>query len=291
MERNGAAAADGEAATPMDNETLDEVLTLLSVDDCTPEWHLLRGVRITASVASVFAGCSEYGTPWAHAVYKAMAIQGPWAGNKATKHGQAHEATCLAGFERATGNVVCAAPYRSDWLTPWTGGTPDALVVRDCLSARGAPALVEAKCPFYLMYKTPPLAYVFQTHVQMHAYRIPMAYLPAWKGGRITVWRIHYSEHLYAYFMLFAMRYRACLQSGVLPDHYVMHMLPHAAKAFAATGFDEAKRDSIARAHDVEPHALPPGPVIDLICTDLDVGGKAAPTVREARTTLRAATV
>lgn len=284
--QRGKRGALAQEITEVDNETLNKVLELLSVDDRTNDWHLLRGVRITASAASVFAGCSEYGTPWAYALYKAMMPRDVWEGNDATKHGQAYENTCLAGFECVTDNLVCAAPYRTDWLTPWTGGTPDAFVAKDQLSRTRAPAVVEAKCPVYLMYKTPPLGYVFQVQLQMHTYRISVAYLAVWKDGRITVWRIHYSERLYGYFLLFAMRYRMCLQSGVLPDKYVMHMVPHAAKEFAASGFDEAKRESIARAHDLEPHVLPPSPVIDLVCKGVYVGGAAASSVREARATL-----
>lgn len=264
-------------------QTLDVLLEHYGVDDCTEGWHLIREQRITASKVAVVCGCSEYATPWALAAYRMCLSQERGPGNAVTEHGVNHEGTCLIGFERVTGNRLVAAPYRNDWLMRWMGATPDALIPRDALCPLGRPALVEAKCPFYDMYRMPPLAYIFQTQLQMHVYQVAVCYLVAWFEGRLTVWRIHFSRRLYAYFLTFALRYRACVQAGVVPDSAAMQMIPHEARSFAESGFDETKREAIAFRAGIQPHQLPPKPRIELVCRDVRVGGTQAKTMADAR--------
>jgi putative phage-type endonuclease len=256
----GAEEAEDERA---DAPILSNVAVSLS-----PEWFLLRALRITASVFAVICGLSVYCTPWS--LWDKM-MNDPFyqmEGNEACWHGQLHEPDCIRGFEAWSGNSVIECPYRTDERYAWIGATPDGLVLDDVLRPGQGPAILECKCPYYHMYDSPPIQYVLQTYVQMFVYHVPVAYLSAWHpSGRMRIWRVHWNEACWAWCMLRARAFWYCMQEGVRPTPEMIPMVVHPTQQWLLQGEDQ--RWNLAATYGVKPWMLPPAFPIETLLFDL----------------------
>lgn len=150
------------------------------------EWYESRKGRITASRVGAILGLSKYRA--AADVLREMVrehFDAPreFAGNEATRYGEAHEADALAAYEQRFAVMVEPCGLVPHPMHDFLAASPDGLV--------GEHGLVECKAPYLARYTTPSAEYVAQMQLQMECAERDWCDFVIWREGEpIIVERI-----------------------------------------------------------------------------------------------------
>jgi putative phage-type endonuclease len=146
----------------------------------TPEWHLERAGRLTASLFGAALGLSPYLSRqelWRQLTGKSE----QFTGNPATDWGTEHEKDCIHAFEVDTGLLVTPAPFVP--FSDWSGCSPDGYIEGN--------GLIEAKCPFsQRLYEDIPDYYRAQVIGQLAITGRDFCWFCCWTPDGFKKWRV-----------------------------------------------------------------------------------------------------
>lgn len=153
----------------------------------SPEWFAQRVGKITGSRVSSILGMSKFGNRESvlrDMVREYLGLPSEFAGNIATRHGEAHEDEAIAVYERQTGAFVVSVGFVPHPTIEWLGASPDGLVSTD--------GMVEVKCPFKAVYRhiDERPDYYAQIQLQLACTGRAWCDFVVWVDGEITISRV-----------------------------------------------------------------------------------------------------
>ena len=174
----------------------------------TPEWHLQRAGRLTASNFGAVAGVNPYQSrneALQNKLGRRKEIMG--TGAEACAYGTKMEPTARMAYEARTGNICGmqrgCVPH-PDY--PLLAGSPDGLVGND--------GLIEIKCPFYA--KQPhvriPMHYYCQINGLMEIFNRDWCDFVSWSPSGMRIYRCYRDTDLFNYLLPKYMSFIACMQ-------------------------------------------------------------------------------
>lgn len=144
----------------------------------TDEWQAARTGRITGSRVGAILGLSKYRTRddvMREMVRQALGAVPEFAGNEATRYGEAHESDAINAYEQRYGALVMPSGFVVHPEYDWLGASPDGLV--------GDNGMVECKCPYRAKYTAPSDEYIAQMQLQMACTGRAWCDFVIWRSG------------------------------------------------------------------------------------------------------------
>lgn len=174
----------------------------------TPEWHLQRAGRLTASMFGAAAGINPYQSR-NEALQSKLGRRSEMTGNgaEACAWGTKHEPVARMAYEARSGNICGlqrgCVPHPT---YPQLAGSPDGLV--------GNEGVIEIKCPFYS--KEPhvriPMHYYCQINGLMEIFNREWCDFISWTPSSMRIFRCYRDPELFNYLLPKYLSFVVCMQ-------------------------------------------------------------------------------
>lgn len=151
----------------------------------SPEWHLERAGRLTASNFAAAVGINPHTSR--QRLWRILTGRERREVSAAMRWGIDHERDAIRAFEVITGRLVDPAPFVP--YLDWLGASPDGWVDDE--------GLLECKCPLSLPASV-PAHHLCQIQGQLACTGKSVAFYCAWTTEETRIWRVARSQEYWA---------------------------------------------------------------------------------------------